>query len=263
MARLINTDLDFNSVAKAINLPAPTNPGDAVPMSYVDALVQGLAWKDSARVASSSNINLTSPGATIDAVTMVSGDRVLIKSQTATTENGVYIWNGSAVAMTRSLDADTFNELEMAIITVEEGTSAAATLRQSAVNGVIGTNAVTWVAFGSSAPASNEITAGIAQVATQAETDAGVIDTDMVTPLKLATYAGRAKRYASTFGDGAATSYVITHNLGTTDVQVFIQETGGSKRQIDAEIQITSTNSVTIITKTAPASNAYRVVIVA
>jgi hypothetical protein len=68
MARKIFTDFDFQSVSKVVNLPTPSATGDAVPKSYVDSLVEGLAWKDSCRVATQANLNLASPGATIDGV---------------------------------------------------------------------------------------------------------------------------------------------------------------------------------------------------
>ena len=124
MARKFFTDLDLQSVSKVINVPSPASSGDAVPKSYVDSLVEGLAWKDSCRVATQSNINISSPGATIDGISMASLDRVLVRSQTTASQNGIYVWNGSAVAMTRALDANTFAELEQAVTSVEEGTSA-------------------------------------------------------------------------------------------------------------------------------------------
>ena len=108
MARKFFTDLDLQSVSKVINVPTPSAAGDAVPKSYVDSAVEGLAWKDSARVSTQGDINLASPGATIDGITMASQDRVLVRSQTAPAENGIYVWNGAATTMTRSLDASTF-----------------------------------------------------------------------------------------------------------------------------------------------------------
>ena len=51
---------------------------------------------------------------------MVAADRFLAKNQTAPAENGIYIWNGAAVAATRALDANTAAELEQAIVTVED-----------------------------------------------------------------------------------------------------------------------------------------------
>src|SRR5688572_25411472 len=115
MARLQLADLDFNSVSKIINLPAGVNSGDAVNVSQLNSAVEGLAWKDSARVGTVSNINLAAPGASVDSITMAAGDRVLVKTQTTPSENGLYNWNGAAVAMTRALDATTFAELEGAV----------------------------------------------------------------------------------------------------------------------------------------------------
>ena len=84
-----------------------------------------------------------------------------------------------------------------------------------------------------------------------------------MTPLKLATYSGRARRFAATFGDGSATSYVITHNLNTLDVVATIRETGGSLREAVCEVQYTSVNSITLLFAAAVASNGLRAVVVA
>ena len=261
MARKIFTDFDFQSVSKVVNLPTPSATGDAVPKSYVDSLVEGLAWKDSCRVATQANLNLASPGATIDGITMASGDRILVRSQSTTTENGIYVWNGAASAATRSLDASTFPELEQAVTTVEEGTSAAATYRQDQINGTIGSSAVSWVSFGTSAPAASETTAGIAELATQAEVNTGTDDLRIVTPLKLATWSGRIKKFAVSIGDGSATSYTVTHNLASLDVAVTVfQNSTGD--EVITDVTHATTNTLTVVFATAPASNAYRVVVV-
>jgi hypothetical protein len=261
MAKKIFTDFDFQSVSKVINLPTPSASGDGVPKSYVDSLVEGLAWKDSCRVATQSNLNLASPGATIDGITMASQDRVLVRSQSTASENGIYVWNGSATAATRALDANTFAELEQAVTTVEEGTSAATTYRQDQINGTIGSSSISWVTFGTAAPAASETTAGIAELATQAEVDAGTDDLRIVTPLKLATWSGRIKKFAVSIGDGSATSYTVTHNLGSLDVQVAIFQNSNGEEVI-TDVTHATTNTLTIVFATAPASNAYRVVVV-
>jgi hypothetical protein len=263
MAILFNRDIDLNSVSKITNSPAPSASGDVANKAYVDSAIEGLSWKDSVRVGSITNINLTSPGATIDGISMVVNDRFLAKDQTAPEQNGIYIWNGAATVATRAADMSIAAEVEQAITTVEEGTNAGATFRQTAVNVTLDTTALAWTSFGTGAPAASQTTSGIAEIATQAETDAGTDDLRIVTPLKLATYSNRAKRFSANFGDGTATSYAISHNLGTLDVQVYIRETGGSKRQVLAEIQHTDTNTVTILTQSAPASAAYRVTVVA
>lgn len=262
MARKFFTDLDLQSVSKVINVPTPTAAGDAVPKSYVDSAVEGLAWKDSARVATQSNINLASPGATIDGITMASQDRVLVRNQSTQSQNGIYVWNGAATALTRSLDASTFAELEQAIITVEEGTDAGTTWRQTQINGVIDTNNVIFTSFAAAAPAASETTAGIAELATQAEVDAGTDDLRIITPLKLATWSGRIRKYAASFGDGSATSYVITHNFNTRDVTVVVFPNSGTYDNVEVDVGRTSVNEVTLVFATAPASNAYRVVVI-
>lgn len=261
MAKKIFTDFDFQSVSKVINLPTPSASGDGVPKSYVDSLVEGLAWKDSCRVATQSNLNLASPGATIDGITMASQDRVLVRAQSTASENGIYVWNGSATAATRALDASTFPELEQAVTTVEEGTSAATTYRQDQINGTIGSSSISWVTFGTSAPAASETTAGIAELATQAETDAGTDDLRIVTPLKLATWSGRIKKYSVSIGDGSATSYTVTHNLASRDVHVTIYN-ASTYDEVLTDVTHSTTNTLTIVFATAPASNAYRVVVV-
>lgn len=262
MARKFFTDLDLQSTSKVINVPTPSAAGDAVPKSYVDSAVEGLAWKDSARVGTQSNINLSSPGSTIDGVTMASQDRVLVRNQSTQSENGIYVWNGAAVALTRSLDASTFAELEQAIITVEEGTDAGTTWRQTQVNGTIDSSNVIWTSFAAAAPAASESTAGVAELATQAEVDAGTDDLRIVTPLKLATWSGRIKKYSTNIGDGSATSYTITHSLNTRDVIIRVFPNSGNYDDVEVDVYRPSTTTATLVFATAPASNAYRVVVI-
>ena len=261
MARKFFTDLDLQSTSKVINVPTPSAAGDAVPKSYVDSAIEGLAWKDSARVSTQSSINLSSPGATIDGITMASQDRVLVRNQSTQSQNGIYVWNGASTAMTRSLDASTFAELEQAVITVEEGTDAGTTWRQTQVNGTIDSSNVIWSSFATAAPAASETTAGIAELATQAEVDTGTDDLRIITPLKLANWSGRLRKYSTSIGDGSATSYTITHSLNTRDVIIRVFPNAGNYDDVEVDVQRTSTTTATVVFATAPASNAYRVVV--
>lgn len=261
MSKAIFTDFDFQGVSKATGLPAPTASSDAANKAYVDALVEGLAWKDSCRVSTQGNLNLASPGATIDGITMVASDRVLVRSQTAPAENGIYIWNGAATPMTRAADANTSNELEAAVVTVEEGADEDTTWRQTAANFTIDSGAVVFSSFGTSAPAASETTAGIAELATQTETDTGTDDARIVTPLKLATWSGRKLKHAADVGDGSATQYTITHNFGTYDVHVAVYRNSGNRDDVALDVERTSTNAVRLTFATAPTSNQFRVVI--
>lgn len=257
----VRTDLDMVSISKILNLVNPTGAQDAATKAYVDGLVEGLAWKDDVVVKAPGNVTIATPGATVDGITMVAGDRMLLANQTTTPQNGIYIWNGAATPATRAPDSSTSLELENAIVSVDEGTAAGTTWRQSTMNFVLDTGTPTFVAFGTAAPAASETVSGIAELATQAETDAGTDDLRIVTPLKLKTSPLTHKGYATSFGDGAATSFVITHNLNSLDVSVYVYENGGSKRQVLCEVQHTGVNSVTLLFSALVASNALRALV--
>lgn len=261
MSIKILQDVDMGSAARLLNLLAPSDPNEPARLADLNSAVEGLAWKDSCRVSTQGNLNLASPGATIDGITMASGDRVLVRQQTTASQNGIYVWNSAASAATRALDASTSAELEGAVVTVEEGTDANTTWRQTAVNFTLDSGSVTWTSFGTSAPSASEISAGIAELATQAETDTGTDDARIVTPLKLATYTNRKLKYAANIGDGAATQYDLSHNLGTRDVEVQVYRNASPWDTVLADVERTDTNTVRVRFAAAPSSNAYRVVI--
>jgi len=94
-----------------------------VTKEYVDAVKVGLDFKDSVRVATTANVTIGGPGAAIDGVSLSSGDRVLVKNQSTASQNGIYLWNGAASAMTRATDADSDVEVTAGMfVFVEEGT---------------------------------------------------------------------------------------------------------------------------------------------
>ena len=261
MSKQVLSDFDFNNAARIVNLPDPTLAQHPATKAYVDSAVEGLAWKDSVRVASTANLTITGPGATIDGVTMSANDRVLLKDQTTASQNGLYIWNGAAVPMTRAADANTFAELEQAVVTVEEGTSAGASFRQTAVNGTIDSASVTWTSFGTSAAAATETTAGVLEIATQSETDTGTDDLRAITALKLNNWSGRKRKATATFGDGSATSFNIDHNFNTRDVQVEVYRNSGNYDSVLCDVTRPSVNRVTLTFAAAPAASAFNVVV--
>jgi hypothetical protein len=263
MAKQILRTLDFNGTTRITNLPDGVGAQEPATVAQLNSAIEGLAWKDGSRVSTQGNLNLSSPGATIDGITMAASDRVLVRLQTAEPENGIYIWNGAAVPMTRALDMSAAAEFEQAVTTVEEGTNAGSTYRQTAVNITVGTTNIVWASFGTGAPSATETTAGIAEIATQAEVDAGTDDTRFITPLKLASSPFSHKIFAQNFGDGSATSFAITHNFNTRDVTVEVYRNSGNFDTVDIEVQRTSVNQVTLLTDVAPTSNQFRVVITA
>lgn len=69
------------------------------------------------------------------------------------------------------------------------------------------------------------------------------------------------KKVSANIGDGSATSFAISHNLGTRDVQVQVYD-NSSYDTVECDVVRTDANTVTVSTTSAPASAALRVVIV-
>lgn len=90
-----------------VTVPAPVNTTDAVTKQYADAIAEGLHIHAAVGAATTTNINLSSPPATIDGVTLVDTMRVLVKDQGTTSDNGIYVYNSASSSLTRALDFDT------------------------------------------------------------------------------------------------------------------------------------------------------------
>lgn len=101
-----------------------------VTKGYVDSVKQALDIKDSVRVASTANVSLTAgssgleAGDSIDGVTLVAGDRVLLKNQSTASQNGIYVAVASGGTPARSTDANASAEVTSGMfVFVEEGTT--------------------------------------------------------------------------------------------------------------------------------------------
>jgi hypothetical protein len=120
---------DANNVAltggSVTGLGDPSVSSEAATKNYVDQAVAGLRNRIIAEAATTANINLTTDlenGDTLDGVTLVTGDRVLVKDQTDATANGLYIVVASGVA-SRDPQFDTIAELSGQMIVVNQGTA--------------------------------------------------------------------------------------------------------------------------------------------
>jgi len=106
-------------------LGSPSAGSDAATKTYVDNLVAGLKTRIITRVATTANIDLTADlqnGDTLDGITLVTGNKVLVKNQTSASDNGIYDVVASGTA-TRNADYDTIAELAGQIVVVQEGTA--------------------------------------------------------------------------------------------------------------------------------------------
>ncbi|BAQ88643.1 prophage MuMc02 [uncultured Mediterranean phage uvMED] len=106
-------------------LGSPSASSDAATKNYVDQAVAGLRTRTIAECATTSNVNLSNgleAGDTIDGVTLVAGDRVLVKDQSTASENGLYLAVSSG-ASSRDPEHDSIAELSGGMVVVNQGTT--------------------------------------------------------------------------------------------------------------------------------------------
>lgn len=240
---LTKTDVGLSNVDNTADADKPVSTAQGAAIStaqtnaqtYADGIVNsalaGLKWKDPVRVATTANITLSGTQ-TIDGVALSVSDRVLVKNQSTQSQNGIYLV--AAGAWTRSTDADTAAELQSATVPVSEGTTNAdTTWRQTTDNITIGSSNIVWATFGTSAAPASETVAGIIEIATEGETNAGTDDLRAVTPLKLfAKFKAKSTN---------STSFVVD---ATNDMRTIISSPAGS---VNATINSAATDVVVCV----------------
>lgn len=228
---------------KIINAGDATNPQDLVTKAQLDAAVQGWKWKDPVRAATTASITL-SGAQTIDGVSVIAGDRVLVKDQGTGSDNGIYV--AASGAWARAADFDAASEVVGAAVFVSEGSSQGNSQWHMTTDGpvTIGTTALVWaqVGGGTSYTEGNGI-----------DISAGVISVD-------ATVV--ARKYSATIGDGSATTITVTHNLNTQDVSVSVKEVS-SNAGVLVDWVANGVNTVQLTFGTAPSAGQYRATVIA
>jgi hypothetical protein len=133
---------------------SPTASTDIANKAYVDATSQGLSFKQPANYTTTGNITLS--GLAVQAngdwtSALTADNRILVKNQTSGAENGIYL--ASATGWTRSLDANTWDELVSAYLFVISGTvwSGSSWVDTNQTGGTLGTTPVTFVQFSNNA----------------------------------------------------------------------------------------------------------------
>jgi hypothetical protein len=258
---LATASVDLNN-QKITNLTDPTNPQDAANKRYVDAAVVGIDWKPSVRAATDGNRELLEleNGEVIDGVTLVTGNRVLVKGQTDATTNGIYVVQASG-APVRATDCDTAAEITASFaVFVEEGTLYADSGWVLTNNGAVtvGTTELSFTQF----TGLGQIVAGDGLTKTANTLD--VVGGDGITVNADSVVIDRAvvvTKYAATIGDGTNTSYTVTHNLDTRDVIVSLYDTASPYAEVMADVEHSTTNTITLLFSVAPTTDKYRVVV--
>jgi hypothetical protein len=319
-SKLVKRDAQGNA-----KVATPTDAAHIATKGYVDSARQGLDVKASVRVATTAAINLSTDleaGDVIDGVTLVAGDRVLVKNQGTASENGIYVAVASGAA-SRSSDANgtadtgeltsgTFTFVEAGTVNFDSGfvVSTDGTI-------TVGTTGITWTQF--SGAGSFEAGDGLSKSGTQVNvnvtsnrtaitadaidisanyvgqasittlgtittgvwngTDVAVADggsgaSDAAgarTNLGIQTTAGAVTTSTSTLAriakQGCAASVTgvstttVTHNFGTTDVNVQIYEVSTGATVI-GDVTRSNGNSLSVVLYGTILVNDYTIVVV-
>jgi hypothetical protein len=237
----------------------------------------------------------------VDGSTPSVNDRILVKNETSgdAPYNGIYVvttvGDGSnPYVLTRSADANISAEVTDGMFTfVEQGTTNSSTSWVLTTNNPITLNTTGLVFAQFSGAGTYTASNGVLLTGTNFTFDPragyGLQTGATGAEIKLATTSGLnltsdlavgagngisvltntvaidssvvVSKYSTNVGDGAATSYTITHNLGTRDVIVSVYEASGSYAEVICDVNHATTNTITLLFSVAPTLDQYRVVV--
>jgi hypothetical protein len=132
----------------------PSGPTSLVNQAYVDAVAQGLSFKQPAAFTTTGNITLSGLGTQAGGdwpSTLTAGDRILVRNQTAQEDNGIYV--AASSGWTRTTDANTYDEFLSAYLFVTGGTiySGSAWVCTNQPGGTLGVTPIVFIQFSNTA----------------------------------------------------------------------------------------------------------------
>lgn len=277
------SDVSF-ATYKLTNLGTPVSAADAATKQYVDDVAQGLNIHAASYAATTANLNatysngtsgvgatLTNAGAnaafSVDGVSPSLNARILVKNQTTTSQNGIYVLStvgdGSTPwVLTRATDFDSAVEIAGGDFTFVDAGSTLANTGWVCVDEVttVGTDPIVFQQFSGAGTytASNGVQlvgsnfSGVVVASGGLSVGASGFELDTTIAVR---------KYAANVGDGTATTYTVSHNLGTKDVIVSVYDNSSPYAEVICDVQHTSTSAITLLFSVAPTSNQYRVVV--
>ena len=226
---------------------APTQANHAATKAYADSISEGLHVHQSCVAATTANVNLSNAlenGDVLDGVTLVTGDRVLVKNQTTASENGIYIVQASGAALRASdfnepLEVDGGDFVFVTGGTVNDNTGWV----QTATNVVtIGTDPITFVQFAGA----GTITAGTNVSVNGSEIS--VVNNPTFSGLVTAAAAGVA------FSDGTQTKEGVPSRTAITQVTAAYNLSTGGLSLRDGLVEVSHTGG-SAVAVTIPADS--------
>ena len=300
----------------------PQNALEAATKQYVDAVAEGLHIHASVQAATTASVDLSSPPASIDGVTLTNNMRVLVKNQTNTPDNGLYVYNSASAILTRASDFNSVAEIQGGdFVFVTSGSTYADTgWVQTEIVNTLGTDPIVFTQFsgagtylagnglqlvGNTFSINTAITADLST--TQTLTNKTLTSPTITNPTVSGLYlsdnniviegtsdthettltftdptqdntitfknatgtvaftsdipADLTRKFTANVGNGSATSFAVTHNLGTRDVIVNVYD-NATYDTVETDVVRTDSNNVTVSFSAVPLSNAYRVVVI-
>lgn len=268
-----NVDLSLAS-HKLINLTAGTASGHAVEFDQLNTAIAnataGIVWKQPVRVATTANVATLAGGApnSVDGVTVVLNDRILVKNQSTAAQNGIYkvttVGTGANGTWARDTDADTAAELQGGVVvSVDEGTAANNTMWMLSTDvTTLGTDAVTWTQFGTGTTYTASL--GVQLVGSDFRANLGTgltLSGNQIVP-DFGTGTNKVMRAKVAVGSvpSGSVDATVNHAFGLANRDDYLCEVteAATNAKVLCGVASTDVNNIVISFDTAPTSNQYR-----